>query len=122
MHDDLRPLQNGIQGVLTHCTVSLMGWVVLKLPDTPTLSTLLATVACRACWTGASASSSSWYWLALAAGEMSTLKGTQTRTELKAGRDLGGTAACVMLKNDKRPQMTAMTGNMASRPKIAMDE
>ena len=25
MHDDLRPLQNGSQGVLTYCTVSLMG-------------------------------------------------------------------------------------------------
>ena len=86
-----------------HCTVSLMGLLVWKLPDTPKMSTLLATVACRVCCTGSSASRTTWYWLALAAGVTSTLNGTQTLTALKGRIALVFGAACVIMGSVPMP-------------------
>lgn len=105
-----------------YCTVSLMGLVVSKLPDTPRLSTLLATVACRVRCTGALASKTTAYWLVFAAGEMRTLKGTQTLTALNAGSVVVCGAARAMEGSVAMPQMAAMAGMRASRAMPAMDE
>lgn len=61
-----------------YLTVSLIGLLVEKRPETPRLSTPPDTEACRALPTLSSASRTIWYWLACEEGETRTLKGWHT--------------------------------------------